>query len=100
MSVVLVLRQGDEVKAGQVLGFIEQLGTFMPVEVSPCAEAMFCLSCNIASAICHLQSMASRQGAGKSLFPQMQGGHKDRPCTQDICMSMWIRMCRRPRQEK
>ena len=53
MSVVLVLRQGDEVKAGQVLGFIEQLGTFMPVEVSPCAEAMFCLSCNIASAICH-----------------------------------------------
>ena len=29
-------RQGDEVKAGQVLGFIEQLGTFMPVEVSLC----------------------------------------------------------------
>ena len=32
----MLLRQGDEVKAGQILGFIEQLGTFMPVEVSFC----------------------------------------------------------------
>ena len=32
----VLLCQGDEVKAGQVLGFIEQLGTFMPVEVSLC----------------------------------------------------------------
>ena len=29
----VMLWQGDEVKKGQVLGFIEQLGTFMPVEV-------------------------------------------------------------------
>ena len=34
MERYLVLQQGDEVKAGQILGFIEQLGTFMPIEVS------------------------------------------------------------------
>ena len=34
MERYLLLQQGDEVKAGQILGFIEQLGTFMPIEVS------------------------------------------------------------------
>ena len=27
--------QGDKVKKGQVLGYIEQLGTFMPVQARP-----------------------------------------------------------------
>lgn len=48
----LVLRgcaQGDKVKKGQVLGYIEQLGTFMPVQVprthgSPCAALLVALS--------------------------------------------------------
>ncbi|CAL5229567.1 g12921 [Coccomyxa viridis] len=33
-----MVNDGDEVKAGQVLGFIEQLGTFMPVEAPQAGE--------------------------------------------------------------
>ena len=72
MIVVCDARQGDEVKAGQVLGFIEQLGTFMPVEVSPCAQARSRLSYGTAFPICHVQSMASSHAAGRRLSQGMQ----------------------------
>lgn len=41
--------QGDKVKKGQVLGYIEQLGTFMPVQARhhmACVPSVGPLPCN------------------------------------------------------
>ena len=57
----MLLRQGDEVKAGQVLGFIEQLGTFMPVEVRFCTQALSCYSNVKTSATPCAESISSRR---------------------------------------
>ena len=84
--------QGDKVKKGQVLGYIEQLGTFMPVQVprthgSPCAALLVALSLSSApftpSKLVKSELVPLAQAACK------RSRERPRPALALVCRHFW-----------